>query len=165
MTRQNNTNQKDVWQTPDKLLAMVRPIDVDPCAGPNTTIGRDANYTKDDDGLADDVEWHGRVFVNPPFSQKEDWLEKVIEERDNTAAIFVVTPDSTDTKGWWHKYIAEYADYIWFSKGRISYIDPDTGEQMGSPTFGTAISVFGEPGDETLARMDENGQLLQTVNP
>jgi hypothetical protein len=39
------------------------------------------------------------------------------------------------------------------------------GETAGSPTFGTAISVFGEPGEETLGRMDENGQLLQTYKP
>ncbi len=160
MTRQNNTNLKDVWQTPDSLLDLLGHIDLDPCAGPDTNIG-DTNYTESDDGLTQD--WFGRVFVNPPFTQKTEWLEKVIEERDNTDVIFVVTPDSTDTKSWWHGYIAEHADYIWFSRGRISYIDPDTGEKMGSPTFGTAISIFGQVDSATLDRLAENGQLLETV--
>jgi phage N-6-adenine-methyltransferase len=162
MTRQNNTNLKDVWQTPAELTDMLGNIDLDPCAGPNTTIG-DTNYTKDDDGLSQ--KWFGRVFVNPPFTQKSDWLQKTIDEKPNTKVIFVVTPDSTDTKSWWHTYIAEHADYIWFSEGRISYIDPDTGEQMGSPTFGTAISIFGSPSDQTLENLSENGQLLETYKP
>ena len=161
MTRTNNTELKDVWQTPPEILDMLHPIDVDPCAGEDTHIGRDANYDKSDDGLW--KQWHGRVFVNPPFSQKRAWLQKVIEEQGNTDCIFVVTPDSTDTKSWWHSYIAEEADYIWFSRGRISYINPETGERAKNPTFGTAISVFGEPGARTIARLQSEGQLLQTV--
>jgi len=163
MTRTNNTDLKDVWQTPDEIIEMLQPIDVDPCAGKDTTIGRDANYTKADDGLT--KKWHGRVFVNPPFSDKKSWLQKAISEKDRTEAIFVLTPDGTDTKSWWHEYIAAEADYIWFSRGRISYINPDTGEKAKNPTFGTAISIFGEPGEETLERMSERGQLLQTYTP
>lgn len=172
MARQNNTNLKDVWQTPDELTDMLGRIDLDPCAGQDSDIGT-VNFTKEDDGLS--KTWSGRVFVNPPFSQKSDWLGKVIDERDNTEVVFVVTPDSTDTKSWWHNYIAEYADYIWFSRGRIAYIVPEEhadefpeyegGEQANSPTFGTAISIFGEPGDDTLERLSDNGQLLQTYEP
>jgi phage N-6-adenine-methyltransferase len=173
MTRTNNTNLKDVWQTPDKITDMLQPIDLDPCAGIDTDIGRDENLTADDNGLTS--EWHGRVFVNPPFSEKELWLQKSIDEKNNTEAIMVVTPDSTDTKSWWHEYIAKKADYIWFSKGRISYVVPkshanqfpkyDGGEKANSPTFGTAISIFGEPGEKTLRRLQNNGQLLQSYEP
>jgi len=163
MTRQNNTDLKDVWQTPDEILDMLRPIDIDPCAGPNTNIGT-INYTKEDDGLSQD--WWGRVFVNPPFSKKTAFLEKAVEESDNCDVIFVVTPDSTDVKSWWHGYIAEHADYIWFSKGRISYINPETGERGDSPTIGTAISIFGEPlAQTTLEELAASGQLVKTVNP
>lgn len=173
MTRANNTNLKDVWQTPDEIIEMLQPIDVDPCAGRDTTIGQDANYTDLDNGLT--KKWHGRVFVNPPFSDKKSWLQKAISEKDRTEAIFVLTPDGTDTKSWWHEYIAAEADYIWFSRGRVSYVVPEAraylfdkyegGETAGSPTFGTAISIFGEPGEETLERMSERGQLLQTYTP
>ncbi len=161
VTRTNNTSLKDVWQTPTEILDMIHPINVDPCAGEDTNIGIDANYDKSDDGLS--KKWHGRVFVNPPFSQKGVWLEKVIKERSNTDCIFVLTPDSTDTKSWWHNYIAEEADYVWFSRGRIAYINPETGEKANNPTFGTAISVFGEPEERTVERLASEGHLLQTV--
>jgi phage N-6-adenine-methyltransferase len=163
MTRTNNTDLKDIWQTPDEILSMLGDIDLDPCAGELTDIG-DTNYRyPDTDGLEED--WFGTVFVNPPFSDKSSFLEKAVEEKESCDVIYVLTPDSTDTKSWWHKYIASEADYIWFSEGRISYIDPSTGEKAGSPTFGTAISAFGEPPQDVLEKMDERGQLLKTVNP
>ncbi len=174
MTRANNTDLKDVWQTPDQIVEMLRPIDLDPCAGLDSEIG-DINYRNESvDGL--EAEWSGRVFVNPPFSNKAEWLAKTIDERDkgNIECAFVLTPDGTDTLSWWHEYIAAEADYIWFSEGRVSYVVPaarshlfdkyEGGETADNPTFGTAISIFGEPGDETLERMNENGQLLQTVS-
>jgi len=161
MTRANNTDLKDVWQTPDEIIEMLQPIDVDPCAGRDTIIGQDANYTKADDGLT--KKWHGRVFVNPPFSDKKSWLQKSISEKDRTEVIFVLTPDGTDTKSWWHEYIAEHANYIWFSRGRISFREAD-GTVLNSPTFGTAISVFGETTDEMLKWFDENGHLVRTIN-
>lgn len=142
---------------------MLPVIHLDPCAGKDTHVGIVNFRFPETDGL--EQPWFGNVFVNPPFSKKSDFLQKTIDERDGTNVIYVLTPDSTDTKSWWHEYIAEYADYIWFSKGRISYIDPETGEKAGSPTFGTAISIFGEPGDKTLKRFDKKGQLLKTYEP
>lgn len=175
MTRANNTDLKDIWRTPDHIIEMLEPIDLDPCAGLGSDIGR-VNYRNENmNGLL--AKWFGRVFVNPPFSNKAEWLAKTIDERDrgNIDCAFVLTPDGTDTISWWHEYIAAEADYIWFSEGRVSYVVPeprahlfdkyDGGETAGSPTFGTAISIFGEPGGRTLARMNERGQLLETVNP
>jgi hypothetical protein len=170
--RTQNTDLKDVWQTPSSITEMIGEIDLDPCAGVDTSIG-ETNYSLEngEDGLEED--WFGRVFVNPPFSNKSAFLQKAIDEVENTDCIFVLTPDSTDVKSWWHTYIAAEADYIWFSEGRVSYIVPHShadefdkyegGEQANSPTFGTAISVFGEPGEETIERMKERGQLVKTV--
>lgn len=166
MGRQNTEDLKDVWQTPPELLKMItveEKISLDPCAGDDTDIA-DTNYRKEDDGLSQD--WFGRVFVNPPFSQKIEFLKKAVEERDNTDVIFVVTPDSTDTKSWWHEYIAPEADYVWFSEGRIEYLDPETGRRQDQmPTFGTAISVFGDPSNVVLKELASSGQLMKTVKP
>jgi phage N-6-adenine-methyltransferase len=168
MTRTNNTDLKDVWQTPTELLEYFEDsstkIDLDPCAGEGTTVGQ-VNYTEQDDGLS--KAWFGRVFVNPPFSEKTDWLKKAVSEYQsgNTKVIFIVTPDSTDVISWWHGYIAEHADYVWFSEGRISYVNPETGEAAGSPTFGTAVSILGEPEQFVLENLSENGHLVETVSP
>lgn len=171
MTRQNATERKDLWQTPEEILLMLPDIHVDPCAGASTSIGTHKNFTEDDDGLSSDWsaptghngDW--RAFVNPPFTQKKAFLDRTIDAYTSgeVDVAFVVTPDSTDTKSWWHGKIAPNADYIWFSKGRISYIDPEKGRQ-GSPTFGTAISIYGEPSVETLERFKQAGHLVSSVN-
>lgn len=141
--------EKDRWQTPPWLYEGINerlegPISLDPCAGIDTQIGF-ANWSiqRGQDGL--DREWYGTVFVNPPFSEKQQWVQKVIDEIPNTECIFLVTPDSTDVQSWWHDGIVEHAEYVWFSDGRIDYIDPETGEVPDNrPTFGTALSIFGD---------------------
>jgi phage N-6-adenine-methyltransferase len=164
MGRQNSTELKDVWQTPDAILdPITETIDLDPAAAPDTNIG-ERNLTEDDDGLSS--EWEGTIFVNPPFSEKKDWLAKCVEEHEagNTDTIYFVTPDSTDTQSWWHEYIAPHADYILFFHGRQGYIDPDTGKVEIYVTFGTAMSIYGEPPRETLEALNEEGHLVEAVS-
>lgn len=166
--RQKNTDLKDVWETPPEIIDLIsEQIDLDPCAGRTTSIARTNFRNIHANGLIEN--WAGTVFVNPPFSDKGEWLEKVVEESktENVECIYFVSPDSTDTKSWWHKYIAQYADYIWFSKGRINYISPKGMEpkpekktETDSVTFGTAISIFGEPSEQTLRNMNRTGQLV-----
>lgn len=62
--------------TPSTLTAAARTllggIDLDPasCAIANETVGAEHYYTKDDDGLS--KPWHGRVWLNWPFSAGEE---------------------------------------------------------------------------------------------
>lgn len=158
-------SKKDLWQTPDELwkpISMRMRINLDPCPGEKTEIG-DINFRLKYgyDGLS--LGWFGTVFVNPPFSEKGKWLDKAIEEiqSDGVDCIFLVTPDSTDVKSWWHGKIAEHCDYTYFPKGRINYVDPESGEQKNGVSFGTAVSILGEPNNSVLNWMDENGDLVK----
>lgn len=164
-------SKKDVWQTPDDIWGPIDErdtIDLDPCAGEDTTIG-ETNYTVEDDGLSS--EWFGTVWMNPPFSQKERWFERLREQRHNIERAYVVTPDSTDVKSWWHGQVVELARYTWFPEGRIRYVDPDTGEKANSPSFGSAVSVVkGGQTNVTLPSsvadwMRQNGDLVRRVYP
>lgn len=155
-------SDKDVWQTPPRVLDPIdryAGIDLDPCAGEDTDIG-DRNIRPPRNGL--DASWRGTVFVNPPFTQKADWLAKAVREAEQPEvdAVYFLTPDSTDTKSWWHEYIAAEASVTWFPKGRINYIDPETGEQASGVSFGSAVSVFGEVPDNLLWHWEENGDLV-----
>lgn len=167
-------SEKDTWRTPEKFWGKIAEyeggIDLDPCAAPVGPIA-EMNLTIEPpehpdiyqrDGL--DADWGGVVFVNPPFSSKTEWLAKAVEEYEagNTDLIAVVVPDSTDTISWWHEYIAGVADYVWFKEGRLSYLDSE-GNEQGSPTFGTALILYGEPSDELLEWLMETGHLVQTV--
>jgi len=155
--------EKDRWQTPPEIVEILQRhlnIDCDPCAGPNTTIGQtNWSIVRGEDGLSRNWGQYDVLYVNPPFSEKNEWIEKAVSEMENIELIVLLTPDSTDVQSWWHGQIVPNADHIWFSNGRISYIDPDTGEEAGSPTFGTALSFFGDVPEGLLEELSEYGWL------
>lgn len=158
-------SKKDVWQTPESLYSIIDDtvgIDLDPCAGPDTDIGEENWWIgRGENGL--ERKWNGVAFANIPFLEKCDWLDKIIEEMENTELIVLVTPDSTDVKSWFHGKIVPNASYVWFSKGRVKYIDPETGEEAGSPGWNTALSFFGDVPDELFYRLKEEGWLVETA--
>ncbi|OYR54982.1 DNA N-6-adenine-methyltransferase [Halorubrum halodurans] len=161
-------SEKDRWETPRWLTETIDAlvpggITTDPCAGPGTSIGREYNFTIEDDGLSQ--LWPGVVFCNPPFSQKSDWLEKAVDQYRSgvSSLVFVLTPDSTDTKSWWHEYIAGTADYVWFSRGRINFVNPDKPDGGSGATFGTAISIYGNCPENLLRWFSEEGHLVRSV--
>ena len=162
--------EKDTWETPDWLTdgiaEAIGGFDLDPCAGPQTRIA-DHNWSiqRGEDGLK--REWFGDVWVNPPFSDKEAWLREAVDQTsfpdEGADRVFVLTPDSTDVKSWFHSYCT-MADYVWFSKGRVKFIDPETGEGAGQPSFGTAISVFGDIEPPLREWFHAKGWLVETAS-
>jgi len=155
--------EKDRWETPPETVDILQShltIDCDPCAGPSTGIG-EVNWSihRGEDGLSRDWGQHDVLYINPPFSEKTEWIEKTISEIENTDLLILLTPASVDVQSWWHGQIVPHADHIWFSEGRISFIDPDTGSEAGSPTFGTALSFFGDVPESLLEELSEEGWL------
>jgi len=168
MTHKKHFEHKDVWRTPPRVLdCITEVIDLDPCASSESEVDevssiglRNYRYERGENGLK--LPWYGTVFVNPPFSEKTKWLARAVEESqtDSIDCIYVLVPDSTDTISWWHKYVSE-ATYICFFEGRISYID-ESGNQ-GSPPFGSALCMFGEPPTATLDALADEGMVMKSV--
>jgi len=171
--RHYSFSEKDDWRTPPKIIEGIEDalggIDIDPCPHEATSHGTvNLRLSAGQDGLEED--WgectpvaDPVAFVNPPFSCKTEWLAKVVEEVNNgVATAVVITPDGTDTVSWWHGYIAEHAEYVCFHESRVSYLDDD-GQDVGSPPFGTAISVFGECPNALVEQLREWGHVVQTV--
>ena len=132
---------KDIWETPwyfFNLLDKEFDFTLDPCASRENTKCKKF-YTKKDNGLIQD--WGGEtVFVNPPFSQIEEWVEKCYNEglKKNTTVVMII-PSRTDTK-YWHKFIMDAAD-IWFCKGRVNFLIDGKKPKNGS-TFPLSIIIF-----------------------
>jgi len=94
------------------------------------------------DGLASSWSGH-RVFCNPPFSQKEVWLKKAhdeVLEGNCPLCVMILPSNSTDTKGW-HKYVFGKFHYE-ILEGRVSFIDPETGQPKKGNNSGTALVYF-----------------------
>ena len=92
--------------TPLKYVEAVREtlgeIDLDPATSvqAQTIVKAKEFFTVDDDGLS--REWHGRVFLNPPYHRElaPQFVEKLIAEvvAGRTTAAIMLTNNSSDTE-------------------------------------------------------------------
>lgn len=157
-------SEKDEWITPPKIIDPLEAfygIDLDPCAGMKANHATRNYRLPAVNGL--DADWDAEtVFVNPPFSEKEKWLKKAVEEYEAGRAdrIFFLTPDSTDVKSWWHGQIVPNFRATWFPEGRVNYINPHDMEQKKAVSFGSALSIMGEIREEVMNYMIDHGDFV-----
>lgn len=149
------------WFTPAKYVDAAREvmggIDLDPATNPAAQEWIQAGqfFTRADDGLS--KEWHGRVWLNPPYSQPEifQFAEKLVAElsADRVEQAIMLTHNYTDT-AWFH--LAEsIANRICFTRGRVKFVDID-GEQC-APTQGQAFFYYGSNVEAFVAAFTEFG--------
>lgn len=132
---------KDNWETPPSFFRSLNSIfhfTLDACATKeNTKCNK--YYTKEQNGLLQN--WaNERVFVNPPFKEKQVWIKKAYIEaqKDNTIVVMILPP-RTDTKIW-HEYVMK-AKEIWLCVGRINFLF--NGEKIkNSSTFPLTVIIF-----------------------
>lgn len=135
------------WYTPAQYIELARltmgGIDLDPASSEqaNRTIGAAQFFGIDDDGLS--REWHGRVWLNPPYAQPaiDQFIAKLVTEvlAGHVEQAIALTHNYTDTQ-WFHR-AASAAHAIAFTRGRIAFESP-AGEKA-APTQGQAFFYFG----------------------
>jgi len=89
-------DKSDDWFTPKWLYEQIKEefnIDYDPCP------------YKDGEKLGLFNIWGKRVFVNPPYSNIENWLNKAMLELQNNSEIIIFLVFARTGTAWFHKYI------------------------------------------------------------
>lgn len=143
----SNNSGNSEWYTPKEYVDAVHEvmgfIDTDPCSCEvaNEVVRAEAYYSAEQDGLQQ--EWHGCVYVNPPYGDGtvEEFAVKLLLELDAgraTQAIFLVN-NCTETR--WFQTLVCHASAICFPCGRISFWSPDRPSK--TPLQGQAILYFG----------------------
>lgn len=135
------------WYTPAQYVEAARAclgaIDLDPASSAvaQQTIRAARFFTRDDDGLKQ--EWHGRIWLNPPYSQPDitRFIDKLLMEVNAGRATeaILLTHNYTDT-GWFHAAAGRCA-VLCFTRGRIRFVGA-SGE-IAAPTQGQAFFYFG----------------------
>jgi DNA N-6-adenine-methyltransferase (Dam) len=74
-------------------------FDVDPCGNERSHVDAQLWYDVAHDGLAQ--EWHGSVFVNPPYSDVSPWAERLAAHQDPWVALVKLDP----TTAWWRTLV------------------------------------------------------------
>lgn len=142
----------DLWRPISDALGG---FDVDPASGCESTPIADTCYTVEDDGLSQT--WDGRVWLNPPFSDKTQWYRKAVNELNagNAEIVVALAPVDTSTQ-WYHNWFSQ-ADVICWLEGRNWY------ESSGSPSFNTMVGVFGEPPQELIRVLERKGVVTEPM--
>lgn len=153
------------WHTPAYYIELARlvlgTIDLDPASSAEAqkVVKARKYFSKNDDGLA--REWQGRVWLNPPYARElislfSGKLAAEMVQQRVTAAVMLVN-SYTDT-GWFQE-LAQSADAVCFTRGRIAFISPTQGEKP-APIQGQAFFYFGAEVDLFIKVFSEVGCVL-----
>lgn len=153
------SNTKDEYATKPELWRPIADVlggfDVDPAGGVENESIATETFTIEDDGLAQ--EWNGTVWLNPPFSNKLKWYRKAVNELNAGRAETVVALAPVDTSTQWFQNWFSKAELICWLEGRDWYV------ATGSPSFNTAVGVFGEYPPTLLEVLERRGIVTESV--
>jgi len=135
---------------------------LDPAAGAEPTPIAEERYTKAEDGLSQDwTSADGPIYLNPPYSNPEPWLQRLSAAVDPDARVgpdFAVALTKMDTStGWFHDHLTD-ATVLCLLSDRLSYYGGES-----SASFASGLSVFGDPPRPLLETLGDVGALYAQV--
>lgn len=144
----------DEWLTPPEIIDDLGPFDLDPCA-PETQPWPTAErtYTATVDGLQQD--WHGYVWLNPPYSEIEPWMGRLATHNNGIGLVFA----RTETR-WWFESVWPVASAIMFLEGRLHFHRPDGTRAEANSGAPSALVAYGLPAANKLARTRLHGAVV-----
>uniref|UniRef100_A0AB39AC36 DNA methyltransferase n=2 Tax=unclassified Caudoviricetes TaxID=2788787 RepID=A0AB39AC36_9CAUD len=143
---------KNDWMTP---LYIVRYLELkqgskfqlDPAADAKSAKA-EKYFTKFDDGLKQDWTDYQFIFLNPPYGDILPWIEKAIQtvKAGKNITIHMVLPSDISTK-WFRRAVIACSEVIHLisdgkRSGRVAFLNPVTGEEVGENNKGTQIFTF-----------------------
>lgn len=151
--RENNKSKgsvefkkNDEYYTPLSVINKVTggQIDYDPATNDHKAKEFGVlNYdTIETNGLTTDWAPHNRIWVNPPFTMKKEFMQKAVDtvRANPKATVWFLVPIETLTTKWFNAMVPKY-DLI-IPNGRVKFENPSS-PRAKSPAFGSIIIVLG----------------------
>ena len=131
------SSKEQTWETPISFFNRLNEefnFTLDVCALPNSAKC-ERYFTPETDGLSQD--WSNEiVYMNPPYNNIYNWMEKAYyEAKNNGATVVCLIPARTDTKYW--SRFCMCANEIRLVKGRLKF-----GDSNNSAPFPSAVIIF-----------------------
>ena len=150
------SKQREVrWLTPPQYVNPLGRFDLDPCGAPGHSLAdRTLLLENGDDGLRD--EWHGRVWLNPPYGKlTEPFLAKLAEHGNGIALVFARTETGMFFREVWPK-----ADALLFLQGRISFLNADRERAKANAGAPSVLVAYGRENAKALRESGISGAFI-----
>lgn len=146
----------DQWLTPPVILAALGHFDLDPCAAPEPRPWptADRHYTPAEDGLRQP--WHGRCWVNPPYSDAARWLSRLADHGQGTALVFARTETAMFREHVWGK-----ASALLFLFGRVTFHQANGRPGKWNGGAPSVLVAYGDSDAGVLASCGMPGAFVQ----
>lgn len=131
--------ERDDWSSPRALIARLEKefgkFDLDVCASKKNKVCAKF-FDKATNGLEQD--WSGSfVWCNPPYSQKNEFIEKAHREAQKGTKIVLLMPSFTETK--WFAEMKAKSDFLLFLTGRLVFNEQ---ENADTAKFSSVLAFF-----------------------
>ena len=132
------------YYTPKYVVDLFGKFDYDPATTPDKAhdLGIKHFDTIDTDGLSADWTKYQRIWINPPFTRKHEFIAKAQETYDRAKNdIYILFPIEFLTTQRFHK--ACKGGKIFIPNGRINF-ESGLGKKGKSPAFGSVVFKIGD---------------------
>ena len=135
----NKSEDRDDWATPRSLIARLEKefgaFDLDVCASNKNRVC-ERFFDKATNALEQD--WQGSmIWVNPPYSQKNEFIEKAHREAQLGKKIIMLMPAFTETA--WMRSLKAKSEWLLFLNGRLVFNEH---EQKETAKFSSVLAFF-----------------------
>ena len=148
--------ENDEYYTPKEMVDLFGQFDYDPA----TTQGKAEEFniknydTVDTNSLAQDWTKYKKIWINPPFTLKSEFLEKAIKTyKEAKNDIYFLMPVSFLTTQKFHKLVGELGGVFYIPNGRLKF-ESGNNRTLKSPAFGTLVYKIGEGPDWIFKKLD-----------
>jgi len=145
------------WLTPPEILHSLGEFDLDPCAAPEPRPWPTAKtmVSRPLDGLS--VPWHGRVWLNPPYSREAvKWLRRLADHGRGTALVFARTETS-----WFIDTVWTRATALLFLHGRVHFHRADGTRSVDNAGAPSVLAAYGEQDAVALQQSGLRGSFCE----
>jgi hypothetical protein len=144
-SHQSAAMKTDTWLTPPDIIKALGSFDLDPCCPPVMPWPTAARMVAEhEDGL--EIDWHGRVWLNPPYSREAvKWLRKMAEHGHGTALVFARTETA-----WFFETVWRAATAVLFLEGRIHFHLADGTRAAANAGAPSCLVAYGDEDAEVL---------------
>jgi hypothetical protein len=142
------SRESDERYTPRWIFDGLRlPFDLDPASpvGGGDCVPATVKYTSLDGGL--EQPWHGRIWLNPPFSESTAWADKF---RANAWGVFL---GPVANARWWFDLVRA-ADLVWHCRDFAFTHPTHAGKRSSMPL---AMVAYGDDCAHALRRLATSG--------